>query len=127
MPTPVALCLAIALAAAPSKRPYAVEDQVTLKRVLVFEVSPDGSRIAYALRSTDLEANRGRVDLWVVNSDGSGNRQLTAHPENETDPRWSPDGKTLYFLSARSGSNQVWRLSLEGGEPTQVTQSPVDL
>jgi dipeptidyl aminopeptidase/acylaminoacyl peptidase len=116
------------LSAAPAKpHPYTVEDQVALKRLSSFDVSPDGSRLVFQLRSTDMEANRGRVDLWLVGSDGSGLRQLTSHPENETDPRFSADGKSVYFLSSRGGSSQVYQLSLEGGEPTQVTRSPIDV
>ena len=48
-------------------------------------------------------------------------------PANDASPRWSPDGQALYFLSTRSGSSQVWRLALAGGEPTQVTDYPLDV
>ena len=120
--------LVIALAVAPAaKKPYTVQDQVALKRIAGFRVSPDGSKVVFALRSTDLEANKGRVDLWLVNADGSGLKQLTSHEGNETDPSWAPDGKAVYFLAARSGSNQVWRLPLEGGESMQVTKLPLDV
>ncbi len=124
----IASLLVVALAAAPAaKKPYTVQDQVALKRIAGFRVSPDGSKVVFALRSTDLEANKGRVDLWLVNADGSGLKQLTTHEGNETDPSWAPDGKSVYFLAARSGSNQLWRLPLEGGEATQVTKLPLDV
>ncbi len=127
----LALIAAVALnsnaPAAPKPHPYTVQDQVTMRRVLDFEPSPDGSRVAYVLRTTDLEANRGRTDLWLVNADGSGNRQLTTHPDSDTDPQWSPDGKVLWFLSTRSGSSQVHKLSAEGGEAVQVTKLPLDV
>lgn len=106
---------------------YTVQDQVSLRRLLAFEVSPDGSRIAYTLRTTDLEANKGLIDLWLINADGSNPRQLTSDPGPDSDPIFSPDGKSIFFLSARGGSSQVWKLSLEGGEPTQVTHSPIDV
>ncbi|MBL8935616.1 MAG: PD40 domain-containing protein, partial [Archangium sp.] len=106
---------------------YTVQDQVALRRLLAFKVSPDGSRIAYTLRTTDLEANKGLIDLWLINADGSNPRQLTSDPGPDSDPIFSPDGKSIYFLSARGGSSQVWKLSLEGGEPTQVTKSPIDI
>ena len=124
----IASLLVVALAAAPAaKKPYTVQDQVALKRIAGFRVSPDGSQVVFALRSTDLEANKGRVDLWLVNADGSGLKQLTSHEGNETDPSWAPDGKSVYFLAARSGSNQLWRLPLEGGEAMQVTKLPLDV
>ena len=114
------------LAAAPvAKKPYTVQDQVALKRIASFRVSPDGTRIVYVLRSTDLEANKGRMDLWLAAPEGL--KQLTSHEGNESDPAWAPDGKAIYFLTARSGSNQVWRLPLEGGEAMQVTRLPLDV
>lgn len=122
------LLVSALVAQAPAKpRPYTVKDQVTLRRLLAFTVSPDATRIAYQLRTTDLDANKGLIDLWLVNADGSNPRQLTSAPEPDTDPTWAPDGKSLYFLSARGGSSQVWRLSLDGGEPTAVTRSPIDV
>ncbi len=123
-----ALLLAVALAATPAKpHPYTVHDQVSLRRLQNPRVSPDGKRVAFQLRTTDLEANRGRFDLWVINLDGTGLRQLTTHPENDTDPAWAPDGQSLFFLSSRGGSSQVWRLALDGGEATAVTKSPIDV
>src|SRR4051812_2556309 len=94
--------IAVTLAAAPAApkaHAYTVQDQVTMGRVLDFEVAPDGSKIAYVLRTTDLEENKGRTDIWVVNADGSNTRQLTTAPESDTEPQWSPDGKSIYFLS----------------------------
>lgn len=121
------LLAATVLASAPAKKPYTVQDQVALKRIVGFRVSPDGTKVVYVLRSTDLEANKGRMDLWLINTDGSGQKQLTSHEGNESDPVWAPDGKTIYFLTARSGSNQIWRLPLDGGEASQVTKLPLDV
>lgn len=120
--------VATMVAAAPAaKKPYTVQDQVTLKRLSGFKVSPDGTKAVFALRTTDLEANKGRIDLWLVGTDGKGLRQLTSHEGNETDPVWAPDGSAIYFLAARSGSSQVWRLPLDGGEAVQVTKLPLDV
>lgn len=122
------LVVASMLAASPvAKKPYTALDQVTLKRLSGLKVSPDGTKVVFSLRSTDLDANKGRTDLWLVNVDGSGLKQLTAHEGNESDASWSPDSRTVYFLAARSGSNQLWKLSLDGGEATQVTNFPVDV
>ena len=102
--------VSVMVAAAPAaKKPYTVQDQVMLKRASSLRVSPDGTKVAFVLRATDLEANKGRLDLWLVGADGKA-KQLTTHEGNESEPVWSPDGTSLYFLSARSGSNQVWRL-----------------
>ncbi|MBI3182507.1 MAG: S9 family peptidase [Myxococcales bacterium] len=89
--------------------------------------SPDGKWVAFTVRATDLEANKGRTDLWLVGTDGSALRRLTTHEANDGSPRWMPDGKSLAFLSTRSGSSQVWRLPIDGGEAMQLTKLPVDL
>jgi dipeptidyl aminopeptidase/acylaminoacyl peptidase len=122
----LSLLAALVLGAAPS-HPYTVQDQVTLRRLSGPRVSPDGQRIAYVLRTTDLEANRGRTDLWLAHADGTSPRQLTSHPDGDHQPVWAPDGKSLFFLSSRGGSSQVWRLPLDGGEPSQVTKLPLDV
>ncbi|MBK7862018.1 MAG: S9 family peptidase [Archangiaceae bacterium] len=121
------IILAAAAPAAVKAHAFNIQDQVTLRRVVDFETSPDGTKVAYVLRTTDLEANKGRTDLWLVNVDGTGNRQLTTHPDSDTEPQWAPDSKAVYFLSSRSGSSQVHRLSLEGGEAEQVTRLPLDV
>ncbi|MGE0547334.1 MAG: prolyl oligopeptidase family serine peptidase [Kofleriaceae bacterium] len=104
-----------------------IDDMLAMQRVGSPEVSPDGKQVAFAVRDTDVEANRGRFDLWIANVDGTGVRRLTSHAENDTDPQWTRDGKSIYFLSSRSGSSQVWRIAVAGGEAEQVTKLPLDL
>ncbi len=123
--TAVAALTGPALAADP--HPLNVRDLVMFRRVTEPRPSPDGKRVAFVQRTTDLEANRGRTDIWVVNVDGSGLRQLTSSPEGESNPRWSADGATLFFLSGRGGSDQVWSLSFAGGEAQPVTKLPLDV
>ena len=119
-----------ALAAEP--HPFNVHDLVTMQRISDPEPSPRGDRIAFVVRSTDLAANRGRFDLWMVGADGGGLTRLTTDPASDDTPRWAPDGKSLYFLSSRSGSSQVWRLPIAedsgaAGDPVQVTHLPLDV
>lgn len=127
------LCLAFALllAALPVRaaetHPFTVHDLLAMDRVSDPQVSPDGDRVVFVLRKTDLAANRGRTDLWMVGIDGTGLRQMTNHEAGDSNPRWAPDGRTIYFLSTRSGSSQVWKLPLDGGEPIQVTRLPLDV
>ena len=104
-----------------------IEDMLAMQRVGEPVPSPDGKWIAFAVRDTDYDANRGRFDLWLAAADGSSVRQLTSHPENDTDPQWSADGQWIYFLSSRSGSSQVWRIRANGGEAELVTKLPTDI
>ena len=120
----------IALAGvASAEQAFTVADLVRLNRASDPQVSPDGRRVAFVLRETDMEANKGRTDIWLLDLTASGSqpRRLTRDPANDSSPRWAPDGRAIYFLSTRSGSSQVWRLSLAGGEAEQVTDYPFDI
>ncbi len=125
-----ALALAAALVAgraAAAPRPFTARDLVAMQRVSDPQPSPDGKRVVFVLRTTDLEANKGRTDLWLVNLDGTGLRQLTASPDDDSSPRWAPDGRAIYFLSTRGGSQQVWRLRMDGGDAEKATSLPVEV
>jgi dipeptidyl aminopeptidase/acylaminoacyl peptidase len=106
---------------------FTVHDLLAMERITDPQPSPRGDRVAFVVRTTDLSANRGRTDLWVVGVDGSGLTRLTSDPAADSDPRWTPDGRSLYFLSTRSGSSQVWRLAAAGGDAVQVTDLPLDV
>ncbi len=131
-----AAVLGALLTAAPSPaaapHPFDVHDLLAMRRISDPRVSPDGGRVAFVVRTTDLAADRGRTDLWLLDLDAAGAaagapRRLTSSAENDSQPRWSPDGSLLYFLSRRSGSSQVWALPLAGGEARQVTDLPLDV
>ncbi len=112
-------------APAADTHPFSVHDMLAMDRIADWQVSPDGKRVALSISTTDFEANRRRSDLYLASADGSGIRQLTTNPAGDVQPRWSPDGKSLFFISTRSGSPQVLRLALDGGEAEPVTNLPV--
>jgi dipeptidyl aminopeptidase/acylaminoacyl peptidase len=105
---------------------FSVRDMLAMDRISDPQVSPDGQCVAFVVRKTDLEANRGRTDVWLVHADGTGLKQLTTGPEADSNPRWGPDSQTIWFVSGRSGSSQVWRIRIDGGEAEQVTKEPLD-
>ena len=112
------------------REPFSVEHLVRLQRVGEPALSPDGRMVVFTVRETDMAANRGRQDLWMIDLEAKQPepRRLTSHPENDHSPQWSADGAYIYFLSSRSGSSQVWRLSTSrGGEAQQVTDLPLDV
>jgi dipeptidyl aminopeptidase/acylaminoacyl peptidase len=106
--------------------PFTAQDLVMMKRVSDPRISPDGEHIAYTLRTTDLDGNKGVKQVWMVDRDSGRTRQLTSGSNNSHTPRWGADGQ-LYFLSNRSGSNQVWRLDTAGGEAQAVTSLPLEV
>lgn len=114
---------------AQQRRAFTVQELVRLKRVSEPALSPDGRTVVFTLRETDLEANRGRTDLWSldITTKGALPRRLTSDPANDTSAQWSADGRDVYFLSTRSGSSQVWRLGMNGGEAEPVTNVALDV
>jgi dipeptidyl aminopeptidase/acylaminoacyl peptidase len=122
-----AISLVAVFAQGAETHPFTVHDMLAMDRISEPAVSPDGRTVAFTVRVTDLEANRGRTDVWLAATDGTWVRRLTTAPENDSQPCWAPDGKTLFFVSSRSGSAQVWRIALDGGEAQQVTHLPLDV
>jgi dipeptidyl aminopeptidase/acylaminoacyl peptidase len=126
-----ALALATSLATAAGAADlsaFTPKDLNQLARVSDPQVSPDGRWVVYVQRDADLDANRGRTDLWMLElREGAKPRRLTQHSANDTNPRWSVDGSSIYFLSTRAGSSQVWRLPIGGGEGVQITDLPLDV
>jgi dipeptidyl aminopeptidase/acylaminoacyl peptidase len=127
LPLSVAVALCANSAAGATSHPFSVHDLLAMQRISEFRVSPDGKWVVFTVRTTDMEENKGKTSLWLVETDGSGLRRLTASPANDNDPRWSPDGKTVFFRSTRSGTSQVWRIPVDGGEAEQVTRLPLDV
>lgn len=78
--------------------------------------SPDGRQIAYSSDNS----------LWVMHADGTNARKLTEHPSGHAEPCWSPDGKRIAFYSRRRGWDQIWTVSLEGGEVKQILKGNWD-
>ncbi|MBM4165307.1 MAG: S9 family peptidase [Ignavibacteria bacterium] len=106
---------------AQTKRAMEIEDLFRAKRVSDPQISPDGKWIAYVVANVNKEANNSNSDIWLIPSNGGESRQLTFSPKGDNNPRWSPDGKMLSFVSTRSGMPQIYVLSLSGGEAKQLT------
>ncbi len=120
------LAAATALAA---PRGFTAQDLVTMERVGSPVLSPDATRVVYTVRATDLDKNRGITQLWMLDlrHPAASPVRLTQGDSSSTDPEWSPAADAIYFLSTRSGSSQVWRLPLGGGEASPVTALPVEV
>jgi dipeptidyl aminopeptidase/acylaminoacyl peptidase len=124
--------------AAPSAagpHPFGVDDLLAMERLDEPDVSPDGKLVAFTVAVPDVAANKSRRSVWLAATDGSFARRLTVDPAAaDRGPRFSADGKWLYFLSTRADSTQVWRLAvdgapaqIDGGKAQKVTSLPVDV
>ncbi len=113
---------------AQTRRPLTYDDLIAFGRVGDPQVSPEGNLVVYVVDRYSLETNSHSSSLWLTSLENKETRQLT-RPQGKSDrqPRWSPDGTTVTFLSNRSGSWQIWNISLEGGEAWQRTDLPVSV
>src|SRR5258706_15848805 len=103
-----------------AKHAIAFEDMIQMHRVADPKISPDGKWVAFAMATPDMNANRNASNIWIVPTAAGEAVQLT-QSGHDTLPAWSPDGKTLAFLSSRDGNSQVYLLSMEGGEAKKLT------
>lgn len=117
--------LALSTAApAEEKRAFTIPDLFRLKGVEEPAVAPDGRTIVYKVTTSDLAAVKRQANLWRVGPDGANAEALTFADQADSAPRFSPDGRTLYFLSTRSSVTQVWSMPMSGGEPRKRTDVP---
>ncbi|WP_313914121.1 S9 family peptidase [Tahibacter sp.] len=108
-----ALFAALASDAAFAARGLDVNDLVNLERISDPQVSPDGRFVAYQLRQTDFAANKGVNGLWLLRLDGkSAPLRLTAEGASSAGPRWSADGRSIFYTAVQDGVNQLWRIDV---------------
>jgi dipeptidyl aminopeptidase/acylaminoacyl peptidase len=114
-------------AATTAARPFTPRDLVTMERLADPKPSPDGRQVVFARRTYDWEGNRTTIHLWLVGIDGSAPRPLTTASAKDGGAQWSPDGRTIAFVSDRGGASQVWTIDPAGGEAGQLTRFPIDV
>jgi len=115
---------------ASAKRPFDVRDLAGMERVSDPVLSADGRKLVFAVRQTDFAANKGVTGLWVKDLQDASSpvpARLTAEGFNVNSPSLSPDGATVYFLSAKSGSMQLWSQPLADGAAVQLSNYPIDV
>lgn len=121
---------ALALPATASAKPMTANDLVSFKRLAGSTVSPDGTMVAYQQRETDLDANKGRTDLWLLQINGKDAvpQKIASKPDkNESDAAFAPDGSGIYYLSNETGVSQIWRYDLKTQASTQVSDVKTDI
>jgi dipeptidyl aminopeptidase/acylaminoacyl peptidase len=110
--------------APPSTRakPLSAETFLELRTVQDPQFSPDGTRIAFIV-SDPWKTDKQTRHIWLYDVTAKQLHQLTFSQKSESSPRWSPDGKSLAFLSDREGDHQqIYLLRMEGGEASALTK-----
>ena len=101
------------------KQPFNTDALLKLRRLSDPQLSPDGKTVAFSVSTPDVAANRAVRSIWTVPLEG-GNPVRLAEPAER--PRWSPDGKSLYYTGTEGGASQVWRMNPDGSGATQITR-----
>src|SRR5438309_10619586 len=121
------MLLALAAFAFPNDHPRripTIDDLLTIKSVGGTQISPDGKWVAYTVSYGDFKQDAFITQIWLVESGTGRNFQLTGSEKSSTNPRWSPDGQWLAFLSNRlEDKNQIFVINPLGGEAQQLTKS----
>lgn len=109
------------LSAAPlgaqSRRPITFADFTAMKTVSDPQLSPDGQMLLYAVRTTDVDANRRAATTYVVSSGGGAPRAFPDDTTHATEARWSPDGRNVAYIAG----GQLWVANADGGARRKLT------
>src|SRR2546430_8022360 len=120
----IILSITIAQSVYAQTRVPTLDDLLTIKSVGGTQISPDGKMIAYTVGWGDFKQDAFITQIWLADSSSGKSFQLTRGDKSSTNPRWSPDGKWLAFLSNRfEDKNQIFAIDTSGGEAQQLTKS----
>ncbi len=116
------LSLFISLAAAGEKRAFTIADIYKIKYVSGPRISPDGEKVLFTMSAYDLPSAKRNTDIYMLDLKSGEQKRLTTYKGADFNPRWSPDGKSVLFISYRKGGGQAWRIPIDGGEAEQLTR-----
>src|SRR5436190_11181523 len=113
--------LALATSAFAQKKPFDPDALLSLQRISDPQISPDGRMVAFTVQSIDVPANKRPKQIFVVPLMGGMPRRITSDGDSNERPRWSPDSKSIAFVSDRGGSSQIWLMNPDGSGAKQIT------
>jgi dipeptidyl aminopeptidase/acylaminoacyl peptidase len=101
------------------KKPFDTAALLKIQRIADPQLSPDGKTVAFEVTVPDIDQNKSIHSVWSVPMDGGPPLKLADLAER---PRWSPDGKLIYYVSTSGDSSQIWSMNPDGSGRTQVTR-----
>ena len=113
-----------------SSHPLTAEDALNLKIVGDAQISPDGNFVAFTVNEAfKVDAKRPKSQIWMASVDGAGARPFTSGTRTDRQPRWSPEGSALAFLSNRADEDnfQLYLIPRDGGEARALSAEKGDI
>lgn len=106
-----------------AQKNWSPEQVLKIKNVSAAQVSPDGTKVVYTIREAVMTDDRSEYinQIWISGIDGSNPIQITKGDKNNSNPKWSPDNKSIAFLSSRDGKNNIYIIPIAGGEAEKIT------
>src|SRR5256714_6131580 len=128
LPALILLSITITTSIQAQTRVPTLDDLLTIKSAGGTQISPDGKSVAYTVGYGDFKQDAFITQIWLADSASGKSFQLTRGDKSSTNPRWSPDGKWLAFLSNRlEDKNQIFVIDPSGGEAQQLTKSETSI
>ncbi|PID60336.1 MAG: peptidase S9 [Ignavibacteriae bacterium] len=103
------------------KRAFTIEDYYKLINISNVQVSKNNQYLLYTKTTTNLRENKSLTSIFISDFNGKNERKLTSCKHSNYNPIWDIDDKGFYFISYRTGTAQLYYLSLDGGEAKQIT------
>lgn len=109
--------------------PFTYDDLLMVDRLSGLAVDPAGTKALFNVRATDMEKNKGANSLWMKDlvDPSKPEVMLPVSEGGASVAQWAEDGSGFYFMSSRSGSNQVWKADANGANPVQITKLDLDV
>jgi len=102
------------------KRAFTIEDLYKIKSIGSPLISNDGSKIVFTITESDLKSAKSNTEIYLMNVDGTNQKQLTNNEAADFNPIWKSDDSGIIFTSTRTGSSQLFCLPISGGEAKQI-------
>jgi dipeptidyl aminopeptidase/acylaminoacyl peptidase len=125
MRTAITACLLFTATTGLAQHPITFDDMAAMRRIGAPQVSPDGRWVAYDASTVDLPANYRHSAIYLVPAAGGDSRRITDGVKQDEGPAWSPDGKTIAYVSDREGGGkQVWLYDVATNASRKLTNLP---